>query len=285
MASATTPRSMRSASTEPRNWLAEIRTEVKPRPTAMVFYGAPGIGKTSFAAHAPGAVFLTDDKEDGITTLKNANLVPNVPQLPPAKSWADVMGMLDALATGEHNHKCIVVDALGGIERLCHEEVCRRDYNGEWGDRGFGSYQKGFDTSLADIRLLINALDRLRNERSMSVILLGHARVATFKNPEGPDYDRYSVDVHSKTWALLNRWADMVLFGNFVTVVKPDSSKGKGKATGGQMRTIYTTNHASYDAKNRNNLPEEIPMGDSAQDAWANFVAAVKEGKKLPAAA
>ena len=263
-----------------RNWLAEIRTAVKPRPTAAVFYGVPGVGKTSFAANAPGAGFLTDDKEDGITTLKANGLVSaSIPQLPSAKSWLDVTGILDALATGDHAIKTLVVDALGGVERLCHEEVCRRDYKNDWGERGFGSYQKGFDTALADWRLLINAFDRLRDERQMGIIILAHARVSTFKNPEGADYDRYAPDVHAKTWALTHKWADIVGFMNFYTVVEGGNSTRKGKASGGQQRILYTEHHATYEAKNRHGLPTEIDLGSNAAEGWNNFAAAMKAAR------
>src|SRR5690606_5757537 len=68
----TTRRAVGSAplATSQRNWLAEIRTDVKARPVAAVFYGVPGIGKTTVAANIPNVVFLTDATEDGITTLK-----------------------------------------------------------------------------------------------------------------------------------------------------------------------------------------------------------------------
>jgi hypothetical protein len=261
--------------TQKRSFLAELRTDVKARPTAMIAYGVPGVGKTSMAANAPGAVFLTDSAEDGITTLKSFGRVPqSVPQLPPARTWSDVMGTIDELATAEHPYKCLVLDAMGGIERLCHEEVCRRDYNNVWGEKGFGSYQRGVETSLADWRQLINALDRLRDAKQMSVIVLAHSKVQNFKNPEGPDFDRYLPDCNPKTWALTHKWADMVLFLNYIIVVDKD-----GKGQGGQDRTMFTQYHPAYDAKNRHGLPDMIPMGESGREAWANLTSAIQSGK------
>lgn len=221
-------------------------------------------------ANIPGVVFVTDPAEDGITTLKNFGRVPaGIPQIT-ARNWGELLGILDELATGEHPYKALAMDALGGFERLCHEEVCTRDFRGEWGDKGFASYHKGYQVALTDWRMLLNALDKVR-DRGMSVMLLAHSQVKTFKNPAGEDFDRYIPDVHEKTWALTHKWADAVFFMNYVTVV--DS---KGKAHGGQDRTMFTEFHPAYDAKNRFGLPAEIDMGTSGQEAWTNLSSALK---------
>lgn len=241
----------------------------------------PGIGKTSMAAHVPGVVFLVDDNEDGITTLKSSGLVPNVPQLPPMSSWQETLDALDSLATEPHDFRAIAIDAIGGFEHLCHDHVLTRDYNGDRGEHGFGGYQRGAEVAVADWRNFINALDRLRDERQMSVFLLGHAKVGSFRNPEGPDYDRYVIDIHKYTWTLTEKWADIVLFANFeVSFTAKEMTKAKGKAKGGQNRMIYTEHHAAFDAKNRHNLPAEIEMGNSGAEAWSNFVNALKTAKE-----
>jgi len=248
----------------------------------MILYGVPGIGKTSFASAIPGVVFLTDATERGIDTLKESQNVPaSIPVLPPASQWSDVLGMLDSLRSDPHEFKCLAIDALGGFERLCHEEVCRRDYGGDWGERGFCSYQRGYETSLADWRLFINALDAIRDERKMSIVILGHAKISPFKNPNGPDFDRWNVDIHHKTWALTHKWADMVLFANYeVAFNKGEQEAKKAKAKGGKARILYTEHEAAFDAKNRHSLPAEIEMGSSGSEAWSNFVSAMKAGQQ-----
>jgi hypothetical protein len=163
---------------------------------------------------------------------------------------------------------------MGGFERLCHEQVCRDEFRGEWGDKGFASYQKGPDVALSQWRLFINALDRLRDERKMSILLLGHAKVDSFKNPEGDDFDTWIPDCHKKTWAVTHKWADLVLFCNHVVVV---DKKGKGQSS--QERVMYTEFHAAYSAKNRHGLPSEIDMGGTGAEAWQNFSSAMKAGR------
>lgn len=226
-----------------------------------------------------------DDKERGVLQLRDAGLIPDVPAIPPVSTFAEAMDVLRQLAEEEHSYRALALDALGGFERLCHEEVCRRDFSNDWTDRGFMGYMRGYEVALADWRAFLSALDRLRTERSMSVMLLGHTRVTPFKNPSGPDYDRYTVDVHHKTWSLTHKWADMVLFANYeVAFDSRDANKVKAKAKGGQTRMLYTEHCAAYDAKNRHGLPPEIEMGDSGAEAWNNLSAALKAGRKAVAA-
>lgn len=264
-----------SAASPARDFLAEITTKPKATPAAMVLFGPPGIGKTSFGAAIPGCVFMHDDQEEGIHTLKSTGQVAaDLPILPPMTRWGEVLDCCKALLDGEHNHKCLVIDTLGGCERLCHEFVCNESFQGEWGDKGFASYQKGYEVALPAWRSFLNALDKLRTQRGMRILFLAHSQVKTFRNPTSEDYDRYIPDCHHKTWNLTHKWADIVLFANYFVVV---DKHGKGK--GGQERSMYTQNHAAYEAKNRYNLPEEIPMGNSGAEAWGNLTAAIKGGQ------
>ena len=250
----------------------------------MILAGTPGIGKSSLAAQTPGVVFMTDESERGIETLKESGQVPDVPVMPPCASWSDVFEVLEALRTGEHSYRALAVDAMGGFETLCHAEVCRRDFNGDRGKSGFLNYQNGYDVSVGDWRQFLSALDKLRDERRMSIMLLGHVKIKNFKNPAGPDYDRFIVDVHEKTWSATHKWADIVIFANY-DLAFLDETKGKAKAKGGQTRTMHTQYSASWEAKNRHGLPPEISMGDSAAEAWANFTKAMADARKANKAA
>lgn len=250
----------------------------------MVAYGPPGIGKTSFGCAAPKPVFLIDSQEDGIGTLKASKLVAaDIPVLPACNSWEDVLEALTAIAQGEHDFKTLVIDTLGGMERLCHEYVCNKDFRGDWGgpsEKGFVSYARGYEVSLPVWRDFLNKLDRLRIDRNMSVIGLAHSIVKPFKNPEGEDFDRYVVDMHDKTWSVTKKWSDMILFANYFIEASKERGAARAKGKGGQIRFFSTEHHAAYDAKNRHGLPGEIAMGESGKEAWDNLVTAIKEARK-----
>jgi hypothetical protein len=76
-------------------------------------------------------------------------------------------------------------------------------------------YMRGYETALADWRQFLAQLDAIRLKHKMTIMVLSHAKISTFKNPEGPDYDRFQPDVTPKTWSLTHKWADAVLFWNF----------------------------------------------------------------------
>ncbi len=274
---ATVPRSSGSgrqvAQVAKRNWLSEIKTAIPSRPTAAILYGVPGIGKTSIGANIPGALVLYNKGEDGISTLKNAGRVPSdVPQIGPIETWSDGFDAIDALIQGEHSHKCLVIDALGGFEGNCHDHCKNLDYEGSRAK--FMAYHNGFNTAVSYWKLFLNKLDELRDKKQMSVMLLGHAQVDDFKNPEGPDFDRWLPQCHEATWAVTHQWADMVLFANYIVAVDKE-----GKGQGGVKRFLYTQFHPAYDAKNRYGLPSQISMGDSAEEAWGNIVNALQTAK------
>lgn len=249
-----------------------------------MFHGTEGVGKTSFAAYAPRPLFLMARGETGIETLVDNGQLPATAMLPELMTWADVIGSVEAVIAGKHDYRTLVLDALGGFERLCHEFVCQREFNGDWSDRGFQGYMRGYDVALADWRQFLGLLDRVRAERRMSILILAHTRVKQFKNPEGSDFDRYSVDAHEKTWSLTHKWADMVLFANFATEAQKDGA-GRVKGKGGTRRVLYTQRTAAWDAKNRNGLPYQIDLGNSGSQAWANFSAALKNAQPPAGAA
>lgn len=276
MATATGSRSSRPAAGTPkRDWLSEVKTKGSGLPSRLILHGVEGIGKTSFAASAPKPIFLMARGETGLETLIDAGRVGEIPHLPELMTWADVLSALEWLTTSDHEYQVVVLDTLNGMERLCHEHVCARDYNNDWGKQGFTSYMQGFEVALGDWRQLLSALDDLRARKKMAVVALCHTKVETFKNPEGADFDRYQPAIHRKTWELTHRWADHVLFANYFTTVEKDGNRSKGK--GGHDRVMYTERHAAYDAKNRAGLPPEIEMGNSGSEAWNNFYGAMKQ--------
>lgn len=260
--------------------LSDVRSKGSGLPNRYIVHAVEGWGKTTFGAQFPKPIFIQTRGETGLETLIDAGQLPEVPHFPAVESWEALSAAIDVLR-GEHDFRTLIIDTINGAERLCHEHICNREFGGIWGDKGFGGYQRGFEVSLAEWTIFLNALDTIRMTRNMTIICLCHTKVGTFKNPEGPDYDRYQPDMNAKTWSLTHKWADVVLFGNFETIVQTEKAGAKkGKGSGGQQRMLYTQRHASYDAKNRLGLPEEIDMGSSPEEAWTSFKQAVVEGRK-----
>ena len=249
----------------------------------FVLNGVEGWGKTSAPAFASNPAIIQVGTETGYETLRNAGLVPNIPAAT-ALQWKDLLDLVDDVAAGG-GVEILALDAMGGMERLCHEFVCNRDFEGKWGERGFNSYQKGYDVAVTDWLDLLARLDKAK-DAGIDILLLSHAKVTTFKNPAGPDYDKYVADCHGKTWAATHRWADAVLFGKFFTVVEggalPVGTRPgrKGKGIGGTQRIVYCEQRDAWDAKNRFGMPSEINIPDDPAATWQTILDSIGTNKK-----
>lgn len=268
--------------------LADIASTSKPLPSRWGLHATNGFGKTSLTAYAPSPIFIETKGETGLETLISAGQLPPTPHFPEIENWPDLLAAIKALRNEEHSYKSLVIDTANGCERMCHEYVCSRDFNGDWGERGFASYQKGYDVALADWRMFLNELDKLRIEKMMTIFMLVHTRIKTFRNPAGADFDKYSPELNDKTWSLTKGWLDNLLFGNFeVTVTdgtRVANSNKKGKAAELSQRMLYTSSdNPVFDAKNRLGLPPEIEMGSSPAEGWLNLTNAIKAARKQEA--
>ena len=214
-------------------------------PLRVLCYGVEGVGKSTLGADSPAPVFL--GAEDGTAHL-------DVSRLPQPETWRDVLDAVALLTREQHDFKTLVIDSLDWVEPLIHRFVCDEAKVKSMEDVSYG---KLYVAALEQWRLLINALDRLRTAKRMHVVMVAHALVKGFKNPEGPDYERYQLKIHDKAAALLREWVDELLFARFETF----SLKGKGemraKGISTGARVVQTIRAAAYDAKTRHGLRDD----------------------------
>jgi AAA domain len=252
--------------------LASVTTATKKLPSRIAIHALQKWGKTSLAAQAPSPIFLMTRGEDGLATLIDSGQLPPVAHYPECfMSWPDLRAGINELIVQPHNYKTFVLDTLNGAERLIHEHYCQTKMGGNWTE--FDAFQRGPNLAVAEVIELTKLLDRLR-EIGMRIICLIHSKPQTFKNPEGNDYDRWEPVMAKQSWAILDRWFDMILFGNFEVTVQA-KGQAKGKAVS-QTRLIMTQRSPAFDAGNRHGLPPEIECGNSPKEAWDNFVAAMR---------
>lgn len=232
----------------------------------IVLNAVEGWGKTSMPAFGPNPAIIMCKGETGYETLLSANRVPSI-DAAQADTWADLLGLITQVGEVATPYGVLAIDAAGGAERLCYEMVCARDFGNDWGEKGFTSYQKGYEVSLTDWIDLLARLDKVR-QRGTHILILSHAKIQTMKNPLGEDYDRYVANIHHKTWGLTHKWADCSLFGTFITIVDKKKGAAKGKGIGGTDRIIYTEHRDAYDAKNRFGMPAEIEIPNDPKIIW-----------------
>lgn len=242
----------------------------------MVLLGVEGWGKSSCAAFMSQPAILMAREETGYLTLLGRQLVPQC-LATTIEDWQGLLALLDdLLGRQELPMQTLVLDALGGFERMCHEHVCRRDFNGDWGEKGFMSFHKGFEVAVGEWLKLIQRLEAL-HRRGVIVMLLGHVQSKPFNNPLGENYDRLVCDVHHKTWAPTHRFADAVLFGTYITIV--DKKGGRAKGIGGADRILYCTRRDAFDAKNRYGMPDAIQIPHDPAQIWTTIHHYIQRGQ------
>lgn len=154
----------------------------------------------------------------------------------------------------------VFIDTEGGTKRL---NVKRLPQPTSWAmllDE-VAEVRKGYTYVKEEFGKLLDALEEVL-QAGHNVVVLAHAAITKFEQPDAVgNYDRWSMKTSKQVAPLLREWCDMLLFANYKTVVEKvgDGKNAKSKASGGR-RVLYTTHHPCWDAKNRFDLPEEVPF-------------------------
>lgn len=224
----------------------------------IFLYATHGIGKSTFGANAPDPIFICT--EDGLGSIETS-------AFPLAKSSDDVIEAIGTLYNEKHDYKTVILDSADWLENILQREI-ETQYDAK--DLSFG---KGAMILADKWRLILDGFNALRNDRNMVVIIIGHCEIKRFDSPEVEPYDRYQPKLATRSSALVQEWADAVLFANYRTLVKKEEvgfnqKVARGITTG--ERLLYTQETPAYLAKNRYNLPGQLPLSWTAfQDALA----------------
>jgi hypothetical protein len=251
------------------------------KPSRILLHAPPKWGKTSFAAQAPDVVFIKTRAEDGLDTLIRNKQIEETANFPNCvDTWNDLLFALNELYLQKHDHRWVAIDTINGAATLCIEHV--QQYKFQDDPEKFDAYGRGMKPNFTpkEFGAFIRLLDAIRNERKMGVILLAHSQVKTFTEPGHPPYDRWEPVLAKEIAAIVDRWVDMILFGDFETyTTKERKTDAKARADGGSHRIIRAGKTAIHEAGNRCGLPDEIDGGTNAKEAWANFKAALQTQK------
>lgn len=218
------------------------------RPLRLVVDGVEGVGKSTFAAQFPDPLFI--DLENGTDSM-------DVARTQKPETWEELLQIVREVAADPSVCKTLIVDTGDWAETLCVKYICRK-YKTD-GLESFG-YGKGYVYLREEFENLLRELDKVV-AAGVNVVICAHAQIKKFELPdEAGSFDRYELKMSKNVSPLVREWCDIQLFANFKTYVIATENKNHSKGTGGTKRVMYASHTASWDAKNRHGLPDEMEL-------------------------
>ena len=248
--------------------LEKYKRAVVRTPEKLVVEGEAGAGKTTFACSShtkkePVFVINADDGGENVFHKTGIDLIhdciPTGDVKENAEKWDQLMATLSEIASEKSGIKRIIIDSVDKVEILAQAKTCALHKLTHIEDMGYG---KGFAYSRGEMAKLLSGLNYLRDTQDIQPILVCHTQVRTINKPTMEPYDSFVLKLHRSLCGDVMEWADVILFVAFETIVKKIDSgfnRKDSRAIQSGNRFLYTSGSMGVDAKNRFDLPAEIP--------------------------
>lgn len=239
-----------------------IKGKVK-KPFNVILYGVPGIGKSTWAAGAPAPLFIGAEENDEL----------DVPRLKRAETWIQFIEQISWLVDKRPEYQTLVIDTVDSVEKLLHRHILSQDQKSSGSmARAHGGYGRAFEQAESEMIKLRSQLQVLRDS-GKGIVLLAHSNKTKADDTHiGLQYDTYEMAIHRKAQAVFVDWVSCVLFANYVVHRADDDNSDKVFAIGQGERKVLTEKRPGFLAKNRYNLPFEMPLEFGAfYEAYIQF--------------
>jgi len=233
------------------------KEKTKPKTDLSEFtifiYGHPKIGKTTFAAGFPDAVFLATEAGHNALSIFKIDL----------PDWEAFLEACRELAEGKHGFRNVIIDTVDNLWLLCRNHICAKNKIEHEADLAYG---KGYALILSEFTRVLTKLSML----PYGLVLISHATVQEIQTRTGAMH-KVVPSLPDKPRKMILAMSDLVLYCD-QDLVRTDD----GKQT--IRRVIRTQPNPNFEAGDRTGrLPEVIDLD------YRKFVEAF--GRPTPAAA
>ena len=225
----------------------------------ILIYGKTGMGKSTLAAMAPGAVFIQPD--NGLEDLQHPVEGGEFDVIPGVTSFEDVRDAVNTHSLFD-NFDTIVLDTLTYVQEMCAAYVVqyiKKEKGGKAKSITDFGWAKGYEHVYNQMNLLKVDLDELVRS-GKNVILIAQLAKLVVTDPSHGEYWFSQPDLFDKknapVTASFNAWASHIFKIDWAQV---EIEEGKiGVAS--DQRAVYVKPELSFEAKTRGSTFDDYPV-------------------------
>lgn len=214
----------------------------------LLIYGITKIGKSTFASHFPGALFLAT--EPGLDHLETYQI--------PIKTWRELLQACREIAEGKHEFKTIIIDTIDSAYRLCADHILEQRKVEHESDMPHG---KAYDMIEMEFHRVMYRLAKL----PYGLIMISHSEEKEIETDTGKTYIRTVPSLQKRGWKVVSKLVSNIVFA---TTINTADSEGKRR----EQRVIMTRPNSAYIAGGRHDIKDAIiPLNfESFKQAFEN---------------
>ena len=251
--------------------LKDRKPKRSKKPETIVFYGGPGVGKTTLAAEFPKALFV--QTEDGSGDLEITSATDGI-----VTTADEFMAILRAVHGQEHDFETLVIDSLDCLEPLLNRACCAANGWQSLEDPGYGKGYVEAQRQWSDAGSKTGVLDwieAIKRDRGMNIVLIAHTAIRRVEDPDHAAYDQNTLRLHKMTIPTIIYHTDIIGYVHTVKTVA-ESVKGsqekRNRVFGNGQRAILFEDRPTAIAKKRHlSMPAVIELSEPTEGGDANF--------------
>lgn len=242
------------------------------RPTAkkmlLTLMGEAGVGKTRTVASMGNAVCYLPI-EDGLESVAHLDNVLNF-QVP--RSYDEVVSCIELLINDDNaRFDVFCIDSISALDVMICDEVLAQDAieaiskkrkPAQTVNQAFGGYGNGAEMVSRKHAKIRDLCERLRTEKNMTVVFIGHAQSKVNERPDELEaYSYLELKITNKAKYHYVDNVDMVGYMKVDSMIQPSDNKDKvSKITTLNTRSIVCRSNLAYVTKNRYGIEQDIPV-------------------------